>query len=103
MTSTLLNIRQYAAIGDTLMLAALPDQAAGSPVSHRFVSVPLKGGAAQRVISPPGADQPAELKALWIAMHQEFGTVLPPQPVAAGVASPAVAGNQQTVAPSVTK
>ena len=99
-TKELLTIRQYAAIGDQWLLAAIPNATPGGP-SHEFLYVPVGGGFPRKLSGAPAADAPVELHRLWKDLHAEFGALLPP--LAEGVASPAVSGNQQTVTPSVTK
>jgi arylsulfatase A-like enzyme len=99
-TKELLTIRQYAAIGDQWLLAAIPNATPGGP-SHEFLYVPVGGGFPRKLAGAPAADAPEELHRLWKDLHAEFGTLLPPLPE--GVASPTVSGNQQTVTPSVTK
>ena len=51
-TATVLNIRQYAAIGDHLLLAALPNDKPKEP-SHRFMVVDLHGGASRPLEGAP--------------------------------------------------
>jgi hypothetical protein len=90
-TNELLHIRQYAALGDKLLLAAIPAKAGG--LSHHFVVVERSGGEPRRLTQVPGADEPAELQRLWRSLHDEFGAVLPAEGLFGDVASTTVASS----------
>ena len=57
----LLTHRQYAAVGDRHLLAAVPRKT--EPGFH-FVAVDLKGGAPRQLLASPAADE-TELLSLW--------------------------------------
>jgi hypothetical protein len=65
--------RQFAALGSTRLMAAVPSQ-----VDGRFLRllVPLTGGLAQRVESRPDATLDAEAAQLWDALERRFGDIL---------------------------
>lgn len=67
------HMRQFAAIGETRLLAAIP-----SAVDARFVRliVPLKGGLPARLEARPDAASDPEAAGLWDALEQRFGEVL---------------------------
>jgi hypothetical protein len=105
--SSLLVERQYAALGDESLLAAIP-----SPTelrSYRYVVVPHNGGPAKPLLTIPGSSESAELRRLWQALYSEFHEILSDLP--AGVMAPAgsdatdlsVAKDLRDLAPSVHK
>jgi arylsulfatase A-like enzyme len=69
---SLLLDREYAAIGDNYLLGVFP-----SPVrpDHDYLVVPVSGGAPRQIFEQPSETEP-ELRALWNALHAEFGDVL---------------------------
>lgn len=88
--------RQYAAIGDRQLVAAVPRR---NPEGFNFLAVDLEGGGHRQLFEPPTADQP-ELQLLWTALHSKFAVIRnAPQ----GVADPAVANRGRTIPQSVTK
>jgi len=88
--------RQYAAIGEQHLIGAFPRMTAGG---YDYLAIALAGGEPRQLFGEPGSDEP-ELRALWIALQQEFGNVLEQRlPVAAA----AVAIPQRTIPSSVTK
>jgi arylsulfatase A-like enzyme len=95
-TQHLLRIRQYAALGDKLLLAAIPRrvegtaQLTGGP-SHSFLVIDRRGGLPGRLTKIPDQDSPPELRQLWYAMYAQFGAVLPPPDSVGDVAVVAVA------------
>jgi arylsulfatase A-like enzyme len=98
----MLGIRQYAAIGDEWMLAALPYRAEG--LSHQYVVVPLQGGAAQLLTAAPGADSPEDLRRVWNAMQANFRGIVPTaEMLDSAVAKSTVAHRWQAVTPDVKK
>jgi arylsulfatase A-like enzyme len=90
-TAELLHNRQYAAMGDKLLLAALPSKMDG--LSHHFVVVDRQGGEPRRLTHVPGPADAPELQRLWHALYGEFGNVLPPEGTFGDVASSTVASN----------
>lgn len=101
-TKTLLSVRQYAALGEQWLVAAIPRWRPGD-ASHRFLFVAVSGGFPQRIEGAPGANVPEEVRRLWRDLHREFGDSLPPLTGPDAVADAPVAGNTQRVTPSVTK
>ena len=93
LTHGLLEGRQYAAIGDKLLLAAIPT--GGTKGLHQFLVIDLAGGPPERVPGTPDENAPPELRELWKAMYAEFGAVLPPEAPPSTVANPAVASRGQ--------
>lgn len=67
--SELLAVRERAAIGDTHILAAIPD---AKPDSSIYALVPRFGGASRRLSGPPKAEEDPEAAALWNALHREY-------------------------------
>ena len=63
--------RHYAAVGPTLVLAAIP-----SNEGFRYLYVDNKGGSPTGLSGPPQANAPAEVRQLWDAMHGEYGALL---------------------------
>jgi hypothetical protein len=63
----LLRIRQYAAVGDELMLAAIPGPC---PTGFCYLQVGVRGGT-PKIVARPG-DESAEVQALWKSLHQEY-------------------------------
>ncbi len=98
----MLGIRQFAAIGDELMLAALPYRKEG--LSHHFVVLSKSGGLPRLLSAAPDADAPEELQRLWTAMQTTFPGIVPSQQqLEQVVAESAVAHNDQSPTLSVTK
>jgi arylsulfatase A-like enzyme len=64
----LLRIRQYAAVGSELLLAAVPGPC---PAGFCYVQVGTRGGT-PKIVARVGADAPAELQTLWKALHEEY-------------------------------
>lgn len=89
--------RQFAAVGEQHIVGAFPS-ATGR--GSDFLAVALAGGEPRLLLSEPQADEP-ELRALWMALHTEFGALLDErQP---SVAKGAVADRERTVPHNVTK
>lgn len=65
----LLDVKERAAIGPTMVLAAAP---AEEKNMHKFVLVPRAGGLPRRLYAAPTAADPAEVRALWQALHERF-------------------------------
>jgi hypothetical protein len=99
----MLTIRQYAAVGDEYLLAALPYFRSGG-LSHMFVVLRKEGGVPQLLAGPPTPDAPEDLRRVWDAMQINFaGSVPSSETYARGVADSAVAQRGQAVTPQVTK
>jgi hypothetical protein len=69
----LLKDRQFAAIGDTQLLAAVPRN---TGVGQDFLTVPLAGGVPRQLPDELPPPEEAELRALWTALHGEFGPTI---------------------------
>jgi hypothetical protein len=69
----LLNDRQYAALGQDYLLAALPR---GDESSHDYVMIDLHSRELRELSGAPDATAPAEVSSLWQALQAEFGKVL---------------------------
>lgn len=93
LTHGLLEGRQYGAIGEKLLLAAIPT--GGTQGLHQFIVVDLTGGVPQSVPGVPDETAPLELRELWKAMYAEFGAVLPPEAPLSAVATHPVAARGQ--------
>ena len=65
----LLQVKERAAFGRRLLLAATPGLVDGT---HNFIAVPLSGGLPRRLLEPPGERDDPELRALWRSMHEHF-------------------------------
>ncbi|MCC7461916.1 MAG: sulfatase-like hydrolase/transferase [Gammaproteobacteria bacterium] len=65
----LLRLRERAAIGRNLLLAATPGRQAGT---HNYIAVSRAGGMPRRLLRPPAAGDDPELRALWRALHAHF-------------------------------
>jgi hypothetical protein len=88
--------RQYAAVGDHFLVAALPNK---TGAGFFYVAASLAGGEPRQLFEAPAASEP-ELLILWNALHTEFDEVLLRRHV---VAAPAVANHDRTIPQSVTK
>lgn len=77
----LLHRRQYAALGRDYVVAAIPD-----PNARRFeiLVADHHGGKPYTLNTEPGGQSPAEVRALWTALHTEFGAFFEPGTAAAG-------------------
>jgi arylsulfatase A-like enzyme len=72
--TTLLSDREYAALGETLLVAALPST---ERPPYEYFSVELDSGAFEPIdAGGPPADAGPEALLLWQALHQEFGRLL---------------------------
>jgi hypothetical protein len=69
----LLNDRQYAALGQDFLLAALPR---GGESAHDYVVIDLKSHELRELPGAPDATAPAEVSSLWQALQAQFGKVL---------------------------
>lgn len=65
----LLQVKERAAFGRRLLLAATPGATAGT---HRYVAAPLSGGLPRRLFEPPGENDDPELRVLWQALQEHF-------------------------------
>lgn len=98
----MLGIRQYAAIGDEFLLAALPFRKEG--LSHMFVLLHKEGSVPQLLASAPTPDAPEDLRRVWDAMQTTLAGIVPTgEQLESNVAKTAVAGRGRTVTPDVTK
>jgi arylsulfatase A-like enzyme len=98
----MLTIRQYAAVGDEYLLAALPYR--GEGLSHHFIAVPIQGGPARLLTVAPGTDEPEDLRRLWNAMQANFAGIVPSaELLESTVAKSSVAHRWQAVTPNVKK
>jgi hypothetical protein len=97
----MLTVRQYAALGDEFLLAAVPYRHEG--LSHHFLVVPVAGGPAQLLTAIPGADSPDDLQRAWNALQATFnGSVPSPETFEQLVAKTAVAQRGHAVTKDVT-
>jgi hypothetical protein len=92
----LLTHRQYAAVGDRYLLAAVPRKI---EPGFYFLVVDIEGGLPKQLLVPPGPED-LELSALWTALHAKLESIraIPPP-----VANSAVANTDLTIPPGVTK
>ena len=65
----LMEQKERAAVGPSLVLAALPDP---SREATRYILAPRRGGLAMRVESPPDPHGHPEAARLWAALHERF-------------------------------
>jgi hypothetical protein len=93
----LLQSRQYAAIGERHLVAAVPNH---DGPGFEYVGLDLDGGPIRQLADAPSAEEP-ELRALWAALHVEFADVLRDGPQS--VAGAAVADPERKVTRDVTK
>jgi hypothetical protein len=73
MLHDMFQFRHYAAIGDNLLLAAIPGNA---ETGFRYLVLGVDGSNPRRLLTPPQKDSPAEVHELWKALHEEFGYIL---------------------------
>jgi arylsulfatase A-like enzyme len=99
----MLGIRQYAAVGDEFLLAALPFRKEG--LSHMFVLISKNGSVPQLLASAPTPDAPQDLHRVWDAMQANFEGIVPTaaQIESGAVSETAVARRGRTVTSHVTK
>jgi arylsulfatase A-like enzyme len=99
---SMLAIRQYAAVGDEFLLAALPFRKEG--LSHMFVLVRKEGSVPQLLATAPMPDAPADLHRVWDAMQANFDGIVPTaSQIESDVSKTAVAQRGRTVTSHVTK
>jgi len=95
-------VRQYAAVGDDFLLAALPFRKDG--LSHMFVLIRKEGGAPQLLAGGPSDDAPEDLHRVWKAMQENFSGIVPTTAqIEASVSKTAVAQRGRTVTSNVKK
>jgi arylsulfatase A-like enzyme len=94
----LLHRRQYAALGRDYVVAAIPD-----PNARRFevLVADQHGGKPYALNTAPGEQSPAEVRALWAALHTEFGAFFGQGTAAAALTS--TAGTLSAQARPVTR
>jgi hypothetical protein len=92
----LLTHRQYAAVGEKYLVAALPDKV---NAGFNFIAVDLAGGPPRQLFDAPAAGE-AELAALWDALHRKYEVIRASRQ---GVSASTVAKGGRTIPPSVTK
>lgn len=98
----MLGIRQYAAVGDEFLLAALPFRKEG--LSHMFVLIRKEGSVPQLLVSAPTPDAPADLHRVWDAMQTNFSGIVPTAAqIESDVSKTTVARRGRTVTSHVTK
>jgi hypothetical protein len=99
----MLGVRQYAAVGDEFLLAALPFRKDG--LSHMYVLIRKEGSAPQLLMTAPTADAPQDLHRIWNAMQANFSGLIPTaeQINSIDVSKTAVAQRGRTVTSNVTK
>lgn len=99
---SMLGIRQYAAVGDEYLLAAVPYRADG--LSHQFLVVPKDGGEVRLLLNVPNAESPDDLRRVWDAMQMNFAGIVPTAELLEKfVGDTAVAQRGQAVTLDVTK
>lgn len=94
--SELLKEREYAAVGSNYLLGAFPNY--GGP-GFRYLAARLQDGALSHLAGPPPTKE-TELRALWDALHAQFGSVLENRPAVAIIP---VAKPDRIVPSNVTK
>jgi hypothetical protein len=92
----LLKERQYAAIGANYLVGAFPSY---EGPGYHYLAARLEDGALRRMVEAPPASEP-ELRALWDALHAQFGDILSNR---SAVAIIPVANQDLTIPSSVTK
>jgi hypothetical protein len=92
----LLKERQYAAIGTDYLVGAFPNFEGGG---YHYLAARLQDGALRKLSGQPST-QELELRALWDALHAQFGAILANRPA---VATRPVSDSDQTIPRSVTK
>jgi arylsulfatase A-like enzyme len=98
----MLTVRQYAALSDDFLVAAVPYRSEG--LTHHFLVVPATGGPAQLLTHAPGADSPADLRRAWDALQGNFAGAIPTaEKLESVVAKTTVASGGQAVTTRVTK
>jgi arylsulfatase A-like enzyme len=75
----LLADKERAVLSSDWLLASVPSRT--DPNRQKYVMVSRKGAAPRRIEAPPGEGDDAELRRLWIALHEHYGDeLLPPEP-----------------------
>jgi hypothetical protein len=98
----MLAIRQYAAIGDEWMLAAVPFRSEG--LSHHYLVLAKTGGEPRVLASAPTPDAPEDLRRVWDAMQSSLGGIVPSREKLESVVSKTtVARGSRGVTSRVTK
>jgi len=98
----MLTIRQYAAIGDEYLLAAVPFRSEG--LSHHYLLLPKHGGKPQLVTGAPSDDAPEDVRRVWNAMQSNLPGIVPSaETLERVVAKSTVAQSGRAVTPHVTK
>jgi len=99
----MLGVRQFAAVGDEFLLAALPFRKDG--LSHMFVLIKKEGSVPQLLATAPTPDAPEDLRRVWDAMQANFPGLVPTaaQINEIDVSKTAVAQRGRTVTSNVTK
>jgi hypothetical protein len=95
--SDLLIERQYAAVGQQFLVAAVPNK---TGPGFEYLTVPLAGGRPRQMFAAPDSSEP-EVLALWNALHAEFGSVFRAR--GQSPSAPVVANHDQTIPQNVTK
>jgi len=98
----MLTIRQYAAIGDEYLLAAVPFRSEG--LSHHYLLLPKNGGKPQLLTGAPLPDAPEDVRRVWNAMQTNLPGLVPSaEALERVVAKSTVAQSGRGVTPNVKK